>query len=104
MPRLEEFDDVQLDVEFTQAATRSNIASEENIAISFGKISKWYEALIPTGGSSGQFLAWNSSGTAKWVSNPNTNTTYTVSTGDSVGQIKVTPSDGTRLDIFYHLF
>ena len=99
MARLEEFDDVQLDVEFTQAATRSNITSEENIAISFGKISKWYEALIPTGGSSGQFLAWNSSGTAKWVSNPNTNTTYTVSTGDSVGQIKVTPSDGTAYNV-----
>ena len=29
---------------------------------------------IPAGGSSGQFLAWDSAGTAKWVSNPNTNT------------------------------
>ena len=99
MARLEEFDDIQLDVEFTQAATRSNITSEENIAISFGKISKWYEALIPTGGSSGQILAWNSSGTAKWVTNPNTNTTYTFETGDSVGQIKVTPSDGTAYNV-----
>jgi len=71
MARLEEFDDVQLDVEFTQAGTRSNITSNENIAISFGKIAKWYEALVPTGGSSGQFLGFNSSGTAKWVSNPN---------------------------------
>lgn len=26
---------------------------------------------IPSGGSSGQFLGWDSSGTAKWVSNPN---------------------------------
>lgn len=72
MARLEEFDDVQLDVEFTQAGTRSNLTSNENIAISFGKIAKWYEALVPTGGSSGQFLGFNSSGTAKWVSNPNT--------------------------------
>lgn len=28
---------------------------------------------IPSGGSSGQFLGWDSAGTAKWVSNPNTN-------------------------------
>lgn len=77
MSRLEEFDDVQLDVEFTQADTRSNLTSNENIAISFGKISKWYEALVPTGGSSGQFLAWNSSGTAKWVANPNVDTKVT---------------------------
>ena len=71
MVRLEEFDDVQLDVEFTQASSRSNLVSNENIAILFGKIAKWYEALVPTGGSSGQFLGFNSSGTAKWVSNPN---------------------------------
>ena len=77
MARLEEFDDVQLDVEFTQADSRSNLTTNENIAISFGKISKWYEALVPTGGSSGQFLAWNSSGTAKWVSNPNVDTKVT---------------------------
>lgn len=72
MARIEEFDDIQLDVEFTQAGTRSNLTSKENIAILFGKIAKWYEALVPTGGSSGQFLGFNSSGTAKWVSNPNT--------------------------------
>ena len=29
---------------------------------------------IPSGGSSGQFLGWDSDGTAKWVANPNTNT------------------------------
>ena len=67
-----EFDDVQLDVEFTTANSRANLVSEENIAIGFGKLSKWYEALVPTGGSSGQFLGFNSSGTAKWVANPNT--------------------------------
>lgn len=37
-----EFDDVQLDVEFTAASTRENLTSEENIAISFGKLAKWY--------------------------------------------------------------
>ena len=90
---------VQLDVKFTQASSRANLTSEENISISFGKLSKWYESLIPTGGSSGQVLGWNSDGTAKWVTNPNTNTTYTFETGDSVGQIKVTPSDGTAYNV-----
>lgn len=93
------FNEVQLDVKFTQAASRANLTSEENISISFGKLSKWYEGLIPTGGSSGQILGWNSDGTAKWVANPNTNTTYTFETGDSVGQIKVTPSDGTAYNV-----
>lgn len=93
------FNKVQLDVKFTQAASRANLTSEENISISFGKLSKWYEGLIPTGGSSGQILGWNSDGTAKWVTNPNTNTTYTFETGDSVGQIKVTPSDGTAYNV-----
>ena len=36
---------------------------------------------IPTGGSSGQFLAYDSSGTAKWVSNPNTD--YRVKTSEA---------------------
>lgn len=72
-----EFNDVQLDVQFTQASARANITSEENISLSFGKLSKWYEALIPTGGSSGQILEWNSSGTAKWV-NKTENTDYKV--------------------------
>lgn len=32
---------------------------------------------IPSGGSSGQFLGYDSSGTAKWVANPNTDTKVT---------------------------
>ncbi len=36
---------------------------------------------IPSGGSSGQFLGWSADGTAKWVNNPNTNTTYSAGTG-----------------------
>ena len=67
-----EFNDVQLDVTFTAASSRANITSQENISLSFGKLAVWYNALVPTGGSSGQFLGWNSSGTAKWVNNPNT--------------------------------
>lgn len=65
-----EFDNVQIDVTFSQASGRSNIASAENIALSFGKLSKWFEALVPEGGSSGQILGWNSSGTAKWINSP----------------------------------
>jgi len=64
------YNKVQLRVKFTQASDRANIGNSdtngENIAVSFGKLSKWYEALVPTGGSSGKILAWNSSGTAKW--------------------------------------
>ena len=65
-----EFDNVQIDVTFSQASGRSNIASAENIALSFGKLSTWFEALVPEGGSSGQILGWNSSGTAKWINSP----------------------------------
>ena len=32
---------------------------------------------IPSGGSSGQFLGWSADGTAKWVSNPNSDTKVT---------------------------
>lgn len=32
---------------------------------------------IPSGGSSGQFLGWDSDGTAKWVNNPNSDTKVT---------------------------
>ena len=62
-----EVNDVQLDVEFTQASSRTNLTSKENISLAFGKLSKWYGSLVPTGGSSGQFLGWKSDGTANWV-------------------------------------
>jgi hypothetical protein len=77
------YNKVQLDVKFTQAASRANLTSEENISISFGKLSKWYASLVPTGGSSGQFLGWNSDGTAKWVSNPNVDTKVTQSSSST---------------------
>lgn len=70
------YNNVQANVKFTKASTRTdiNIVTEqnptgetnENIVLTLGKISKWYEALVPTGGSSGKILVWNSSGTAKW--------------------------------------
>lgn len=65
-----EFDNVQLDVEFSQASERDNITSRENIALSFGKLSTWFEALVPEGGSSGQILGWKSSGKAEWINSP----------------------------------
>lgn len=37
-----EYNDVQLDVTFTAASARENIISAENIALSFGKLAKWY--------------------------------------------------------------
>ena len=39
------FNKVQLDVKFTQASSRANLISEENISISFGKISKYFADL-----------------------------------------------------------
>jgi len=33
---------------------------------------------VPAGGSNGQFLGWNSAGTAKWVANPNTDSATTL--------------------------
>ena len=36
---------------------------------------------IPSGGSSGQFLGWDSAGTAKWVNNPNTDSKVASATG-----------------------
>ena len=52
---------------------------------------------IPSGGSSGQILRWSASGTATWGAD--NNTTYTIATGDSNGQIKVTPSSGSAYNV-----
>ena len=78
------FEDVQLHVKFTQAGSRSNIVTydptdpkPENISTAFGKLSTWFNALVPTGGSSGQFLGWSSDGVAQWVNNPNVDTKVT---------------------------
>lgn len=40
-----EYNDIQLDVKFTQASARANLVSEENISVSFGKISKYFADL-----------------------------------------------------------
>jgi hypothetical protein len=42
---------------------------------------------VPSGGSSGQFLGWDSDGTAKWVANPNTDTKNTAGSTDTSSKI-----------------
>ena len=63
---------------------------------------------IPSGGSSGQFLGWDSDGTAKWVNNPNTDTkvTQNVSTTNASYPILCCPTaeasanQGAKTSIF----
>lgn len=43
------------------------LTTSEDLAVQMGKINKWYDSLVPTGGASGNILGWNSDGTAKWV-------------------------------------
>lgn len=48
--------------------TRARLStSSEDLAVQMGKINKWYDSLVPTGGETGNILGWNSDGTAKWV-------------------------------------
>ena len=48
--------------------TRAQLStSSEDLAVQMGKINKWYDSLVPTGGATGNILGWNSDGTAKWV-------------------------------------
>ena len=42
---------------------------------------------VPSGGSSGQFLGWDSDGTAKWVNNPNSDTKNTAGSTDTSSKI-----------------
>lgn len=62
---------------------------------------------IPAGGSSGQFLGWDSAGTAKWVSNPNTDIKVkaTAKTDDANYKILATasasPTSGAATEAVY---
>lgn len=61
----------------------------------------WYH--IPSGGESGQFLAWNSTGTAKWVANPNTH--YTTHLYVNTNSLADTTTEATTNDATYiHLY
>lgn len=112
---------------FTEANTRANIASGESFSTILGKIKKFFSDLktvafsgsyndlsdkptIPTipgvVSTSANGLAPKVTDTSKflkgdgtWATPTDTNTTYTVATGDSAGQIKVTPSSGSAYNV-----
>lgn len=59
--------DVNVNITLKPQTTRANLLStKEDLAVQMGKLQKWYESLVPTGGETKQILAWNSDGTAKW--------------------------------------
>lgn len=59
---------VKINVTLKSTTTRAKLStSSEDLAVQLGKINKWYDSLVPTGGASGNILGWNSDGTAKWV-------------------------------------
>lgn len=49
---------------------------------------------IPSGGSSGQFLGWNSDGTAAWVSNPNTDSKVQTTADTTTTKLYLTAATG----------
>lgn len=90
----------------TKIATTAYVKAQGYITSS-GSITGNATTVTGTAGTS--TLAWNSEITlytvgghaikAKLPANPNTNTTYTFATGDSNGQIKVTPSGGSAQNV-----
>lgn len=59
---------VKINMTLKSTNTRAQLStSSEDLAVQMGKINKWYESLVPTGGETGNILGWNSDGTAKWV-------------------------------------
>ena len=62
---------------------------------------------VPSGGSSGQFLGWDSDGTAKWVANPNTDTKVkaTATSGNAEYKLLATasssPTSGALTEAVY---
>ena len=59
---------VKINMTLKSTTTRAKLStSSEDLAVQLGKINKWYDSLVPTGGESGNILGWNSDGTAKWV-------------------------------------
>ena len=49
---------------------------------------------IPSGGSSGQFLGWSADGTAKWVSNPNTDNKVQTTADTTTSKLYFTGATG----------
>lgn len=59
---------VKINMTLKSTETRARLStSSEDLAVQMGKINKWYDSLVPTGGETGNILGWNSDGTAKWV-------------------------------------
>ena len=110
-----EYNDIQLDVKFTQASTRANLVSEENISVSFGKISKYFADLHSqafTGYSHPTHTAYSSglykitvdstghvSGTAAVTASDlpaHTHSDYVLKTGDTMsGNLTFAVADGS---------
>lgn len=63
-----------------------------------GNDSAYYQKALPTTTTAGKVLkSTTTAGTVEWADD--TNTTYTIASGDSNGQIKVTPSSGTAYNV-----
>lgn len=61
---------------------------------------------VPSGGSSGQFLGWDSDGTAKWVANPNTDNVKATAKTDNVNYkilatASANPTSGNATEAVY---
>ena len=83
--------------------TRAKLStSSEDLAVQLGKINKWYDSLVPTGGASGNILGWNSDGTAKWVTvAPSANKLNVSSAVGGTTQPVYFKSDGTPESISF---
>lgn len=63
---------------------------------------------IPSGGSSGQFLGWDSAGTAKWVNSPNTDTKVKATSSSTDAEYKLlatasaSPTSGSATESIYN--
>lgn len=76
-----EYSGVKLDVTFTKASTRENIISAENIALSFGKLAKWYTDFA--------WSAWTAP-TVEVTGNGNAITSASYGTGANANKLTLT--------------
>ena len=68
MGKAKTLNNVVINMTLKPAQTRAKLStSSEDLAVQMGKINKWYDSLVPTGGASGNILEWDSDGVAKWV-------------------------------------
>lgn len=68
MGKAKTLNNVVINMTLKPTQTRAKLStSSEDLAVQMGKINKWYDSLVPTGGASGNILEWDSDGVAKWV-------------------------------------